>query len=68
MRGRPLSEEDRAIAIRMRQGGYTYKLIAARLSRPLGTISTVLSLAIFDKTMPYVKEIAPEVRRKRRFY
>lgn len=68
MRGKPLTEEDRAIAIRMRKAGYSYKLIAKRLDRPMGTISTIISLAIFDETMPYTKEIAPEVQRKRRFY
>lgn len=63
---RPMSDYERDLIISLRIQGKSYKELAKLTNRPLGTISSVLSMAIFERKADRVKDLDPLVQRKSR--
>ena len=61
-----MSDSERKAIISGRAEGKTYKELAKMTGRPLGTISSVLSLAIWDGRCPRIRDMDPQVTRKSR--
>ena len=61
---RPMSETERDLIIALRIQGKTYPELAKLTGRPLGTISSVLSKAIFTRKDLRTREMDPLVKRK----
>lgn len=62
----PMSEQERDLIITLRMQGKSYPELAKLTGRPLGTISGVLSLAIWSGKCARTKELDPMVKRKTR--
>lgn len=63
---RPMSDEERDLIIALRMQGKTYPELAKLTKRPIGTISSVLSTAIFTGKLDRTREMDPFVKRKAR--
>ena len=62
----PMSDSERDLIITLRMQGKTYPDLAKMTGRPLGTISSVLSAAIYDGKCPRIRDMDPQVKRKTR--
>ena len=61
---RPMSDTERDLIIALRIQGKTYPELAELTQRPLGTISSVLSRAIFTQKCARTRDMDPNVKRK----
>ena len=62
----PMTDSERKSIISGRKAGKSYKELAKMTGRPLGTISSVLSMAIWEGKTDRVKVLDPCVQRKSR--
>lgn len=62
----PMSDQERDLIIALRMQGKTYPDLAKMTGRPIGTISSVLSAAIYDGKCPRIRDMDPTVKRKAR--
>ena len=61
---RPMSQTERDMIIALRIQGKTYPELAKITGRPMGTISSVLSMAILQGDCDRMRDLDPRVRRK----
>lgn len=61
---RPMTDEERNLIITLRIQGKSYPELSKLTGRPMGTISSVLSLAILQGECPRIMSRDPKVQRK----